>query len=315
MRKGIKIAIWTILLVAGIIVCAVRWQVWFGMPDEPMWTGDTLSYTLPCPADSGQMATDTEQSPLTILVLGDIHSQLNQADYDTLEARVPQANVVAQAGDWLDRGQGYYRQLLLREWTASRLSNRPVIACPGNHEYSKGIKKTLSPVWEETFSHPTNGPAVPGATYYIDLPGLRYIVIDTNPLDRLVYLTRTLTWLRRAMYTADGRYTVVMMHHPVFPACKGRFCPLIYATFRYPLSQADLVISGHDHSYLRRTPFVVLNTSGKPKPQKPLFTPEVCAAEPVYGIISLPTPDSPLQFSVYRMSDNELVDSLYVTHD
>ncbi|MCR5050576.1 MAG: metallophosphoesterase [Paludibacteraceae bacterium] len=310
MRKGVKISLWTILLAVGIIICAIRWQVWFGMPQEPQWTDDTLSYTFPNPTEE-----DQDQSSLTILVLGDIHNQLKQADYDSLACHAPQADVVAQVGDWLDRGQEYYRQLLLRDWMSSQLYGKPVIACPGNHEYSKGLKKRLSATWKTTFSHPVNGPSVPGATYYIDFPGLRYIVIDTNPLDRLVYLTRTVTWLNSVMSKADGRYTVVMMHHPVFPACKGRFCPLIYVAFRYALGRADLVISGHDHSYLRRRPFVVLNTAGKTKPQKPLFKPEVCGSEPVYGIISLPSPSSKLQFSVYRMSDNTLMDSFYVTHD
>ena len=245
MRKGIKIALWTILLAGGIITCVVRWQVWFGMPAEPEWTGDTLSYTFRSVCDS-QSAIDYQQSSMTILVLGDIHNQLKQADYDTLAARVPQADVVAQAGDWMDRGQEYYRQLLLREWSGSQLRDKPVIVCPGNHEYSKGLCKKLSPVWIETFGDSQIGnsqspvgnrlTAVPGATYYTDLPFVRFIVIDTNPLDRLVYLTRTVTWLRQAMNTADGRYTVVMMHHPVLPAGKGRFCPLIYESVSCILS-------------------------------------------------------------------------------
>ena len=306
MRKGIKITLWSLLLAAGIITCVIRWQAWFGMPEEPAWTGDSISYTFHFP--------DGEEGR-TFLVLGDIHSQLKQADYDTLAARVPNADAVMQVGDWMDRGQEYYRRLLLREWTNSRLSDKPVIVCPGNHEYTKGLRKTLSPVWEETFPHPDNGPAVPGATYYVDFPAVRCIVIDTNPLDRLVYLTRTLTWLRRAMYTAGERYTVVMMHHPVLPAGKGRFCPLIYATFRYALGDVNLVISGHDHSYLRRTPFVVLNTAGKLKPQQTLFPAECTSVEPVYGVLTVTSESSPLNFCVYRLSDGQLIDRIDVTND
>ncbi len=322
MRKGIKIALWTILLAGGIITCVVRWQVWFGMPAEPEWTGDTLSYTFRSVCDS-QSAIDYQQSSMTILVLGDIHNQLKQADYDTLAARVPHVDVVAQAGDWMDRGQEYYRQLLLREWSGSQLRDKPVIVCPGNHEYSKGLCKKLSPVWIETFGDSQIGnsqspvgnrlTAVPGATYYTDLPFVRFIVIDTNPLDRLVYLTRTVTWLRQAMNTAEGRYTVVMMHHPVLPAGKGRFCPLIYATFRYALGAADLVICGHDHSYLRRAPFIVLNTAGKPKTQQTCYSAECTSADPVYGVITID--QSPMTFTVYRMSDGLAIDYLHVTHD
>lgn len=306
MKKWSRYIILALLLAGGVVLCAVRWQAWFGMPPEPKWTGDTLSYSF-----SIAEKEDLPES-LNILVLGDIHSRLTQADYDTLAARVPQADVVAQTGDWLERGQEYYYQLLLREWTASRLYGLPVIACPGNHEYSKGLAKTLSPVWAREFIHPDNGPDVPGSSYFVDFPQLRFIVIDTNPLTRTVHLTRTLTWLRDAMYTAGDRFIVVMMHHPVLSPAKGRFNPLIYTNFRHALGEADLVIAGHDHSYMRRTPFVVMNTAGKPKPQHLGFSAEVTDTVPVYGVL---TADSILAFKVYHLEDGQIIDSLYVKHD
>ena len=239
MRKWVKITIPSLLLAGGVVLCIIRWQAWFGMPAEPKWNGETIDYTFPSPY------TNDSDGCLTFLVLGDVHSQLTRANYDTLAARVPQADAVLQVGDWMERGQNYYYQLLLREWTNSALYGTPVIATPGNHEYSKGIRKTLSPVWQRAFTYPDNGPVgVPGASYFIDFPQMRLICIDTNPLVRLVDLMRTLTWLRQAMYTADGRFIVVMMHHPVLSAGKGRINPLIYSTFRHALGEADLVLAG-----------------------------------------------------------------------
>ena len=147
----------------------------------------------------------------------------------------------------------------------------------------------------------------------MDLPSIRFITIDTNPLWRTMYLTRTLTWLRMLMDSAGDRYVIVMMHHPVVSAGKGRFNILLYTTFHHALKQADLVIAGHDHSYMRRTPFVVLNAAGKPKPQQPVFEPEVTDTVPVYGVLQ--SSISNLQFNVYRLDDNTLIDSLYVIHD
>ena len=295
MRRWIKISLWTLLLAGGVVLCAVRWQVWFGMPPEPKWTGDTIDYVFPHP--------ESENNP-TILILCDIHNRLTRSDYDSLAARVPQATVIAQTGDWMNRGQEYYRQLLLREWTNSELYGLPVIACPGNHEYSKGIGKTLSPVWQETFGEESN--------YYVDFPNMRFIIIDTNPLTRTVRLTRALTWLRNAMYTAGDRYIVVMMHHPVLAPAKGRFNPLIYATFRHALGEADLVLAGHDHSYMRRSPFVVLNTGGELKPQHLGFAAEKTDTVPVYGVLTV---NDGLEFRVFRLEDGEIIDSLYVKHD
>ncbi len=310
MRRWLKIAIPAILLAGGAVICAIRWQAWFGMPAEPQWNGDTINYVFSQPTG----ATDQ-----TFLVLGDIHSRLTRADYDTLAARVPDADAVIQIGDWLERGQDYYYQLLLREWTNSALYGLPAITTPGNHEYSKGIHKTLSPVWEHAFPHPLNGPKdVPGASYFIDLPAVRLIAIDTNPLVRVVDLTRTMTWLRQTMNSADGRFIVVIMHHPVLSVAKGRANVTVYSAFRRILADADLVIAGHDHSYMRRAPFVVLNTAGKNKPQQYKYVPEVTDTVPVYGVLqisNLKSQISNLQFNVYRFNDNTLIDSLYVNHD
>jgi hypothetical protein len=191
-----------------------------------------------------------------------------------------------------------------------------VLATPGNHEYSKGVKKTLSPIWDETFPHPMNGPrAVPGASYYVDLPHIRFIAIDTNPLDRLVYLTRTLTWYRELQQEAGDRYIVVMMHHPVLSAGKGRANPIIFSAFRHALGEADLVLAGHDHSYMRRRQFVVINAAGKPKQQRIHYPTDATANEPVYGVLSLDSRLSTLDFKVHRLSDNTLIDSYHVTHD
>ena len=43
MRK-VWIAILIIILTGGIFLCAIRWNVWFGNPPEPIWTGDVLDY-------------------------------------------------------------------------------------------------------------------------------------------------------------------------------------------------------------------------------------------------------------------------------
>ena len=314
MRKWLKISLITLLLAGGIVLCAIRWQAWFGMPPEPKWTGDTIDYVFPhLTTDSNLIAEQSNSdSCLTVLVLGDIHNRLMREDYDTLAERVPQVDLIAQTGDWLERGQEYYYQLLLREWTASHLFGTPVIVCPGNHEYFKGLHKTLSPVWQNAFGEEGN--------YFVDVQDIRFIVMDTNPLTRLVNLTRTLTWLRNAMYTAGDKYIVVLMHHPVLSPGKGRFNPFIYATFRHALGEADLVIAGHDHSYMRRTPFVVLNTAGKPKPQYLGFHADKTDTVPVYGVLRLEKSQisnlkSQMEFRVHRLDNGEILDSLYVNHD
>lgn len=315
MRKWLNIVLSLLLLAGGAVLCAVRWQAWFGMPPEPQWEGETADYRFPAVSDSLPLGED---GVLTFIVLGDIHNRLAAADYDSIAARVPQADAVAQTGDWLDRGQDYYYQALMHEWTGSALYGLPVIACPGNHEYTKGLHRTLSPVWDYTFAHPCSGiTGVPGVDYYTDLPGMRLIVLDTNPLTRMVYLTRTLTWLRGVIDSAGERYTVVLMHHPVLSPAKGRVNILIYTAFRHVLGDADLVIAGHDHSYMRRTPFVVLNSAGRPKTQRMRFVPERTDTAMTYGVLAVKSQEHRPQmtFTVCRMSDGFPIDTVYVSHD
>ena len=329
MRRWVKIVIPSVLLAVGVVICVVRWQAWFGMPNEPEWTGDTLVYTFPTfGADSLNGFVRTPQgwqdtltpASLDIIVLGDVHNRLQRADYDSLAARVPQADAVIQIGDWLDRGYWYHFQLLLREWMPSRLEGLPVITCPGNHEYNKGLNKTLAPDWLTWFPQPIDSTiAVHGVFYTVDFPQVRFIVLDTNPLNRLVWLTRTLTWLETAMKNADGRRIVVLMHHPVLSAAKGRANPLIYGAFRHALGKADLVIAGHDHSALRQGPFVVLNTSGRPKDQKQR-TAAFASTEPVYAVLHIePSKEAgqpaPVTLRTYRMSDGALIDTIHVGND
>lgn len=316
MRRLKKRYVFLTIVLAGLVsLCLVRWHAWFDMPPEPEWTGSVRDYVFP------MYENDTTPQSFDMLILGDIHSRLTVDDYNTLAERVPQADVVAQVGDWMQWGQNYYYQLLLQEWIPSKLFGLPVIATPGNHEYTKGLFKHCTEPWLHAFQYPENGPeGVPGATYYMDLPAIRLIVIDTNPLWRVVHLTRTLTWVKRLMRDAGDRYVVVMMHHPVYSAAKGRFNPLIYSTFAHALGRADLVIAGHDHSYMRRNPFVVLNTAGHVKTQRGGLHAQAADTCAVYAVLSVQKPLLPdqkpeLEFRTYRLSDGTIIDSLYVNHD
>ena len=108
---------------------------------------------------------------------------------------------------------------------------------------------------------------------------------------------------------------MVMMHHPIIAAGKGRVNPHIYAAFRHVLREADLVIAGHDHSYMRAQHFVVLNAAGKYKPQRLRIKPDKTDSIPTYSVISVTDSLPELRFITYRLSDGVAIDSLYVNHD
>ena len=68
-------------------------------------------------------------------------------------------------------------------------------------------------------------------------------------------------------------------------------------------------------------PFVVVNAAGVPKPQRDPVNFEFITADPVYSVITIQNPQSPISnhqspllFRTYRMSDGMLIDSVYVEH-
>lgn len=323
-RRWILISLLIVLLLGGGVLCAIRWQAWFGNPPEPQWTADTLDYhcytfaadSLPhfVKTDSGWLDTQSPDT-LQILLLGDVHNSLLRADYDTLAARLPHLDCYAQLGDYIERGYFYYFQQLYHQLAGSAFDSLPLLNCPGNHEYRKGLRRTLTPLWYEAFPQPANGPAdFIGTTYYVDFPHLRFIVIDTNGLQALHHFTRVNTWVNKTIKEAGDRFVVVMMHHPVFSSAVGRQNPMIYLTFREPLRHADLVFAGHDHNYCRRLPFVNTNAATKYyRPKHNTHDECSCSGHRLYEVLNIVGDTLTLQ--TYLLEEGTLYDYVEIIRD
>ena len=298
-----------ILLTGGIILCAIRWRVWFGNPEEPEWNGDTVLYsfrTFNGDSLEGFVRYQNRHSviwqdlnqpdTLVFLLLGDVHNSIDSLQWDVLAARHPNLDFYAQAGDFIERGYFFYLQQMVSELEGTPFERLPIVNVPGNHEYRKGVVRHLPDLWYRSFPQPLNGPQrFLGSTYYIDFHNLRFIAIDTNGLQRLSDYTIVNTWVRQTIRQAGGRFVVVMMHHPVFSAGVGRQNPLIWLTFLRVLHNADIVFAGHDHNYARRLPFIVTNSAKKFYLNKinPADT-RICSGRQLYNIVTLKrhTPDT-----------------------
>lgn len=331
MRRWVRYIFLLIVLLGGAILCAIRWNAWFGnipepsymVPDEPtcvtllpgedgvsqrvvtwragkdilpsylyLTDADDSIYVYPATGtivesragyaayyavsldslqpgqytyyvSSGEYCSDTcyfyvsaPSDTLRFYLFGDIQEKDTISDFDSLmtelSALPPTSYQMAYLGDVIERPIDDYWQV----WYSSMhgLSALvPQIAIPGNHEYLKGIRKRLDSRWEHHFAYPHNGPSHHlGHSYYIDYPSLRLICIDTDGLQHLSDYTTVQTWLAKALYDAGDRWTVVLMHHPVYAAGMGRFNLSIFNAFHLTLRSADLVFAGHDHCYARR---------------------------------------------------------------
>lgn len=286
------------VLVAGLgTLLALRWQVWFVEPEAPEWKGTKKNLSFHCfgnetvpgfTQDSLGSWQDTIGSDtLCILVLGDVHNQLTHEQYQRIMTDNPLIDCYAQLGDWVERGQTYYIQQLYAELDSTDLMRLPLLNCPGNHEYHKGIKRTINEGWTKDYHHPNNGPiGFEGTTYYVDFTSVRWISINTAGLYWLHDYTRVSRWAHEAVRNAGNRKVIVAMHHPIYSSSKGRFYGWNWLMFWYPLKEADMVFTGHDHNYTRWQNYVCLTSTRKNKIHKNTHNADCTySGEPLYSLV------------------------------
>jgi len=316
--KTLKWILTIVLLAGATVLCFFRWQAWFGMPIEPEYKGDTLTYQFSCfggdsvpgfQQDSLGWQDTQQPEVLRLVVLGDVHNQMDSADYATILSCHDTVDAVAQLGDWMERCYFYYQQQLYHEMEGTGFDQLPVMVCPGNHEYLKGINKHLPDLWYTMFHNPLNGPhRFVGSTFYVDFPRLRFIVMDTPGLQSLSDYTITLTWLKGAMQTAGDRFLIVMMHHPVYSPAKGRFNLMTWLFFHHVLNKADVVFAGHDHSYAVRGHFINTNSSRKVYHTKKGAAVDAALNSRLYEIVEIKA--DTLRVSTYSLDSLDYIQTL-----
>jgi predicted phosphodiesterase len=325
MKKIIGWIIGLCLLAGGATVCAIRWEAWFGNPPEPEWTGEKITHQF-MTMNNDSVLRALQRDTLSFLLLGDIHNSLTNDQMAALSERHSDIQFWAQMGDWMERPYLYYEQMIYQSLQGIRLDSLPIVAIPGNHEYLKGIVKTLPEHWKTIFPNPQNGPTrFLGTTYYVDFPQLRLIALDTDGLHRVSDYTQVAFWLKNTLRNAGNKFTVVMMHHPVYSSAQSRSNPLMWLAFHSAMREADVVFSGHDHNYARHTDhykarfwkkeeptiFIGTNASIKKYPVKENKKYEASlSGEPVYEHIFV-TPNT-LHISTYTIHSGERIDHVEI---
>ena len=313
------------ILAGGATTCAIRWEAWFGNPPEPEYNEPIIAHKF-ITFDNDSVSNALQRDTLSFLLLGDIHNSLTNSDMSLLSERHPDIQFWAQMGDWMERPYLCYEQMMYQSLLGTRLDSLPIVAIPGNHEYLKGIVKTLPEHWKTIFPNPQNGPTrFLGTTYYVDFPQLRLIALDTDGLHRVSDYTQVAFWLKNNLRNAGKKFTVVIMHHPVYSFAQGRSNPLMWLAFHSAMREADVVFSGHDHNYARHTEhykarfwkkeeptiFIGTNASIKKYPVKENKKYEVSLfGEPVYEYIFV-TPNT-LHISTYTIHSGERIDNVEI---
>lgn len=208
-------------------------------------------------SDWSHFRTASASDSLHFLLFGDLqdeHLEPSKSLFNQAVEKYPLIDFVAFVGDIIERPMDKYWQIVY-ETIDTVSGNRPIVACTGNHEYLKGVVKKLDSRWIHTFSNPHNGPeCAMGRSYYIDFQNLRYVILDTDGLQFFTDYLATRRWLSHVLESNEKRWTIVVMHHPLYSASIGRNNVLMRWCFQSVLEkhQVDIVFAGHDHSFARR---------------------------------------------------------------
>ena len=195
----------------------------------------------------------TETKPFTFVYFGDAQNEVrNWWSRVVREANqyAPRAAFMLHAGDLINAAN---RDAEWGEWfrAAGWLNGMiPVVATPGNHEYSKFVTRKLSRHWRPQFAFPQNGP--PGleeTVYWLDYQGARIISLNSNE-----QIEQQSGWLEDVLKDETcPKWRIVTFHHPVYSPAKKRNNPEIRKEWQPLLEKygVDLVLQGHDHTYAR----------------------------------------------------------------
>lgn len=191
------------------------------------------------------------ENPFSFVYMGDAQNGLDSWGELLRKAHNarPDAAFYLMAGDLVNRGAERWDWDAFFEYSGDVFKQRPIVPVIGNHECQGGAPL----LYLRQFELRRNGPrkVTPERAYSFDYSNARFIILDSN-LDP----QSQADWLEQQLADSVATWKIVSYHHPAYSAAPNRenhrlrqiWTPLFD---RY---HVDLVLQGHDHSYLRTYP-------------------------------------------------------------
>ncbi|WP_144409333.1 purple acid phosphatase family protein [Pseudoxanthomonas suwonensis] len=257
-------------------------------------------------------------TPLTLLYFGDTQNKNTSLTTRVVREAMrhaPDARLALFAGDLVSGGDGEDDNEWGEWFEAGESLPTSMLVAPaaGNHEYFEEFEDTpqerrvLGAHWPRTFALPGNGAEGAAATtYWFDAQDVRVVVLDgTSALD-LGTARAQAAWLDRVLAGNTRRWSIVVVHQPMFSPRQDRDNELLRRHVLPVLERrrVDLVLQGHDHVYGRRGGRV----PGQPTPQ---FVVSVAGAKqyrlsPQARLTMAPVAEDTQLFQVLRVDGDRL---------
>jgi Icc-related predicted phosphoesterase len=165
---------------------------------------------------------------------------------------------------FLALGDNAYESGTEAEWEAhffqplaSLLSEIPVYAVLGNHEYSTA---QAQPALDNLYQ-PSNNPAGTERYYSFDWGPVHFVALDSMCLLKSTQASACtadaqLQWLEQDLAATRQPWKVVSFHHPPYSSGEHGSSTYLYKALTPLLERfgVDLVLTGHDHDYERSYP-------------------------------------------------------------
>ncbi len=219
------------------------------------------------------MGKDTDD--FSFVYFGDVQDrQLNQADIIFKQVAKYQSNADfwAFGGDMIERPIEKYWNIWYKSLGQIPCSI-PIIGCPGDHEYFKGIVRKLDKRWTHYFPMPHNGPEdYKGRCCYWNYKNAIIVTLDSDVFSNPLTNSEQLDWLKEVLNKTNAKWKIVILHHPVYSLLSTRLNigPRYFFKPIFEEYGVDLVLQGHDHGYSRldtkegndilKTPIYVIST-------------------------------------------------------
>ncbi|WP_217588274.1 metallophosphoesterase, partial [Lentibacillus saliphilus] len=165
--------------------------------------------------------------------------------------RYPDTQFVLHAGDIVEEGDRLSQWELFKDASQGLADQLPLMMVLGNHDvYGDGAN-----IFKNLYAYPQNGPdGKDNFVYSFDYSNVRFIMLNSE--FGVQDMKEQEEWIREEIASAGDKWTIVMFHRSPYKSNPKRGDDATMSVFAPLLEEldVDLVLSGHDHAYMRSHP-------------------------------------------------------------